>query len=116
NRLKESLDGVPALINGMQARLAKSKSEQEKAFCNEQIRQLEAYRSELKSYSLELPTITFDKEHVIPDAAGELHVQFHGHAHTSGDIVVFSPQKKVVAAGDMISGFLPNINDGFPKP
>jgi hypothetical protein len=29
---------------------------------------------------------------------------------------VFSPQKRVVAAGDVIIGFLPNINDGYPRP
>jgi glyoxylase-like metal-dependent hydrolase (beta-lactamase superfamily II) len=116
NRLKESLDGVPAMIDGLRARLAKATSDSDKAFCREQIRQLEAYRTELKSYSLELPTITFSKEYVLKDGGSDLHIQFHGRAHTSGDIVVFSPQQRVVAAGDMISGFLPNINDGYPKP
>jgi glyoxylase-like metal-dependent hydrolase (beta-lactamase superfamily II) len=30
--------------------------------------------------------------------------------------VVFSPQKRVVASGDTIIGFLPNLADGYPKP
>jgi glyoxylase-like metal-dependent hydrolase (beta-lactamase superfamily II) len=29
---------------------------------------------------------------------------------------VFSPQKRVVASGDVIIGFLPNIADGYPRP
>jgi glyoxylase-like metal-dependent hydrolase (beta-lactamase superfamily II) len=36
--------------------------------------------------------------------------------HTAGDVVVFSPAKRAVAAGDVIIGFLPNIGDGYPKP
>jgi glyoxylase-like metal-dependent hydrolase (beta-lactamase superfamily II) len=116
DRLKESLDSVPRTIDGLQARLAKATTAADRDFCREQIRQLEAYRAELKNYSLELPTITFSKSYVIKDRAGDLHVEFRGRAHTAGDIVVFSPQKKVLAAGDMISGFLPNMADGYPKP
>jgi glyoxylase-like metal-dependent hydrolase (beta-lactamase superfamily II) len=70
----------------------------------------------MKSYPLELPTVTFAKTHVIKDASGDLELAFHGKAHTAGDIQVFSPAKKVVASGDAIIGFLPNINDGYPRP
>jgi glyoxylase-like metal-dependent hydrolase (beta-lactamase superfamily II) len=116
NRLKESLDSVAPMIDGLQARLAKATSPAERALRQDQIRQLEAYRSEMKNYSLELPTITFAKSYAIKDRAGDLHVEFHGRAHTAGDIVVFSPQKRVIAAGDTINGFLPNLADGYPKP
>ncbi|MGZ5508136.1 MAG: hypothetical protein ACXWKH_17325, partial [Limisphaerales bacterium] len=87
-----------------------------KEFCTEHIRQLEAYRAEMKSYVLELPTVTFAKSHVIQDPAGDIHLEFRGRAHTAGDIVVFNPQKRVVASGDTIIGFLPNLADGYPKP
>jgi glyoxylase-like metal-dependent hydrolase (beta-lactamase superfamily II) len=70
----------------------------------------------MKSYPLELPTATFAQTRVIQDPAGELHLGFHGKAHTAGDIQVFSPSKKVVAAGDAVIGFLPNLNDGYPRP
>jgi cyclase len=116
NRLKESLDGVPAMIETIQARIAGARSEADRQFWREQIRQLQAYQAELKSYPLELPTITFARSHVISDRAGDLHIEFHGRAHTAGDIVVFSPQKRVVASGDTIIGFLPNLADGYPKP
>ncbi len=115
NRLKESMDGVPAQIDALQKRMAKSTNAAEKAFCQEQIRQLQAYLAEMKNFSLELPTIAFAKSHVIKDRAGDLHVEFHGQAHTAGDIIVFCPQKKVASTGDMIHGFLPYAADGFPK-
>ena len=113
-RLNDSLAQVPQQIESLRARASKSKSAAEKAFCADQIRQLEAYRAELQHYTLELPTITFAKTYVVKDKAHELHIEFHGHAHTAGDVVVHCPQQRVVSTGDMIHGFLPFIADGFP--
>jgi len=42
-------------------------------------------------------------------------VEFHGRAHTAGDVVVFCPQKRVVATGDMVLGTLPFLGDSFPR-
>src|SRR6185436_9334150 len=67
NRLKESMDGVPAQIDTLQKRMANSTNAAEKAFCQEQIRQFQAYLAEMKNFSLELPTIAFAKSHVIKD-------------------------------------------------
>lgn len=114
-RLNESVAQVPEQIDTLRSRAAKSHSESEKTFCEEQIRQLRAYQSELQTYSLELPTITFGTSYVVRDKAHDLHIEFHGHAHTAGDVVVFCPQKHAVATGDMILGFLPFIGDGFPR-
>jgi cyclase len=116
DRLEESLDSVPGLIDSAKARLSRAKSAQEREWANEQIRQLTAYQAEMKSYPLELPTFTFVKAHVIKDASGDLELAFNGKAHTAGDIQVFSPVKRVVASGDAIIGFLPNLNDGYPRP
>src|SRR5215469_3142409 len=58
NRLKESLDSVPELIDAAKARLSQAKSTQERDWANEQLRQLTAYQAEMKSYPLELPTLT----------------------------------------------------------
>ena len=115
NRLKESLAGVPQIIDGLQARLAKATLAADKEFYKEQIRLAQAYQVEMKSFTPELPDITFAKSHVINDSAHDLHIEFHGRAHTAGDVVVFCPQKRAVATGDAIIGFLPNIADGYPR-
>jgi cyclase len=116
DRLKESLDSVPGMIDTLKARLARATTQQDRDWCNEQLRQLTAYQQEMKDYPLELPTKTFAQTHVIQDSSGEVHLGFHGKAHTAGDIQVFSPSKKVIAAGDAVIGFLPNLNDGYPRP
>ncbi len=115
SRLKQSLDAVPKQIETMRSRMGKATADAEKAFCREQIRQMEAYMAEMKNVSIEMPTITFARSHVIKDRAHDLQIEFHGRAHTAGDIVVFCPQKRVVATGDMIHGFLPYAGDAFPR-
>ena len=115
-RMKASVATVPQQIDALRDQAARATSAAEKAFCADQIRQLQAYQAELKDYTPELPTITFDKSYLLQDAAYDLHIEFHGHAHTSGDVVVYCPQARAVATGDVIHGFLPNIADGFPSP
>ena len=115
DRLKESLDSVPGLIDGAKGRLSRAKTAQERDWANEQLRQLTAYQAEMNKYPLELPTVTFAKTHVIKGASGDLELAFNGRAHTAGDIQVFSPARKIIASGDAIIGFLPNLNDGYPK-
>jgi cyclase len=114
-RMKASVGEVPHLIQTMRDQAAHATSAGEKAFCADQIKQLEAYQAELKNYTLELPTITFDKSYVLQDPTHDLHIEFHGHAHTAGDVVVYCPQERVIATGDVIHGFLPFIADGFPR-
>ena len=115
DRMKASVGEVPKQIDGLRERAAHSISAAEKAFCADQVRQLEAYQAELKDYTPELPTITFDKSYVLQDPAYDLHIDFRGHAHTAGDVVVFCPQERAIATGDVIHGSLPFIADGFPR-
>ena len=63
----------------------------------------------------ELPDVTFDRELILHDKQHELHIAFRGRAHTAGDVVVFCPQSRVVASGDMIHSSLPFIADGYPS-
>jgi cyclase len=113
--VKASLDAVPPRIEQLRKRAEGSKDPGEKAFCAEQIRQLESYQKELGDYTLELPTITFDKNYVLQDPAYDLHLDFYGHAHTAGDIFVFCPEESVMATGDASHGWFPTIRDGFPR-
>jgi glyoxylase-like metal-dependent hydrolase (beta-lactamase superfamily II) len=115
-RLQAVLEkAVPSQYEKLRELLAQAKTAEEKAFWEDQERQLRAYEAEMKSFSLELPTITLDRSHVVKDGVHDLHIEFHGKAHTAGDVVVFCPQKRVVAAGDMILGGIPYMPDSYPK-
>jgi cyclase len=114
-RLKASIDDIPAQVDKLRIRAAHSGDPAEKAFCDEQIRQMQAYAVELRDFHLELPTIAFEKSYILQDPAFDLHIDFHGHSHTAGDVFVFCPQARAIATGDAVHGFLPNIADGYPR-
>ncbi len=115
-RMKESAYSVPPQIDALKQRAESSKSAEEKAFCEEQIRQMEAYLDDLKqNYELVLPTITFDKSYLLSDPAFDLHLGFHGRSHTAGDAFIFCPHQRAIATGDASHGWLPNIGDGYPR-
>jgi cyclase len=125
SRLRESFDPhghpfsgmphIPVLLDTARQQLSKAATAQQKAQLSEQVQELESFQREMQNFEPTLPTVTFDKTYVVKDKAHELHVQFHGRAHTAGDVVVFCPQKRVVATGDMILGWLPFLADSYPK-
>lgn len=106
---------IPEIIDAAHQRLDKATSAADRAPIEKQIRELEAFQKEMRDFNPVLPTITFDNSYVIKDSAHDLHLEFHGRAHTAGDVVIFCPQKRCVATGDMILGSTPFIADGFPK-
>lgn len=124
-RLRASLDPhghpfssqphIPVLIDAARQQLSAARSEEEKGRLRERIRQLEAFQREMQNFQPVYPTVTFNDKHIIKDKAHDLHVEFHGRAHTAGDVVVYCPQKKVVATGDMVIGTLPFMGDSYPE-
>jgi glyoxylase-like metal-dependent hydrolase (beta-lactamase superfamily II) len=115
SRLKAALDGVPGSIQNLERQAAAAKTAEEKAYYREMIDQTRAFLEEMRGMPVELPNVTFDDRLTIHDKAHELHLSFHGRGHTAGDIVVFCPEKKVVASGDLLHGFFPTIGDGYPS-
>lgn len=114
-RMKASAGAVPEQIELLRKQAALATAQDEKAYCADQIRQMEAYLAEMKEYRLELPTVTFDKTYLLADPAFDLHLAFHGRAHTAGDLFVFCPQRRALATGDASHCWLPNLGDGYPR-
>ncbi len=70
-----------------------------------------AYK-DLKAYPAD---ITFTDEIAIPDADTPLEVRFLGRANTDGDAIVWAPNQKVVAAGDIVVNPVPYASASYPK-
>lgn len=115
DRLKQSMEEMAKQVETLRERRAKASSAAEKAFCEGEINHIQAYLAEIKDFALELPTITFDKTHVLQDAAFDLHLEWHGRSHTSGDVFVLCPQRRAIATGDASHCWVPNIGDGYPR-
>jgi cyclase len=114
-RLKSAAEGAGRSLENLNGRLAQAKTAEEKAWCEEMIRQTRAFQEEIGSVPLELPNVSFDDHLTLHDKAHELHLSFRGRGHTAGDIVVFCPSKKVIASGDLLHSFFPTISDGYPR-
>jgi cyclase len=114
-RLRESLDQMPKALDEARAKLSAAKSAADRAYYSESVEQLTAYNREMKNYVPELPDVTFDRGLILHDKDQELHLVFCGKAHTAGDVMVWSPSRKVIATGDVLHGATPFIADGYPK-
>jgi cyclase len=115
SRVKAALDAMPRSIENYRERLAAAKSPEGRAYYGEMISQTRAFLDEMRSWEIELPTMTFESQLILHDKSHDLHLAFRGRGHTAGDIVVFCPQNKVVASGDLFHGFLPAMGDGYPR-
>jgi glyoxylase-like metal-dependent hydrolase (beta-lactamase superfamily II) len=114
-RARESVEGAVRSIEDYQKQLAAAKTPREKQHWERMIADSRAYIAEMRDYTPELPNVTFDDHLVLHDKAHELHLLWKGRGHTAGDVMVFCPEKKVIASGDLLHCFLPFIADGYPR-
>jgi glyoxylase-like metal-dependent hydrolase (beta-lactamase superfamily II) len=111
---------VEAMRRGVEAArrtLESARDEAERSHWRRYIAESEAFAGEMAAYRPVLPDITFpDAESglILHDRIQDLHLTFRGRAHTASDIAVWSPQERLVATGDLLTGFLPGMGDGFP--
>ena len=71
--------------------------------------------AEHESLGYRSPDLTFSDRLVLDLGGREVHVRFLGRGNTAGDAVVFLPQERIVAAGDLLVSPLPFTYDGFPS-
>ena len=114
-RLKVTLDDLTANMEQTRKNLANAGNAEEKAFYRNLLAGQQAYGREMAKFRLELPTVTIGQTVTLHDSAHSLHFAFCGRAHTEGDVIIFCPEKKVVATGDMVHAFLPYMGDGYPR-
>jgi glyoxylase-like metal-dependent hydrolase (beta-lactamase superfamily II) len=113
--LQRSLEQAKTTLESHKKKAAEAKTPEEKAYWQKMAQETASFIGEMKLYAPELPNVTFVNDLIVHDKAHDLHFAFRGRGHTNGDIVVFCPQKKVLAAGDLLHSFSPTITDGYPK-
>ena len=114
-RAQASVDQAKASLETEHHLLEAAKTPQDERGHRQTIAQLNSYIVEMRNYQPELPDITFDESLVIHEKSRELHLTFRGRGHTGGDVVVFCPQNKILATGDLLHGWFPFIADGYPR-
>lgn len=72
------------------------------------------YAADFKAVRVTLPDLTFDKEVTLHLGAKEVRVLWFGAGNTEGDAVIWLPQVKLAAVGDLVVFPVPFIYGGFP--
>ena len=113
-RVAASIEEARKSVDTYRQQLAAAKSPEERAHFQRAVQEASDYVAEMRAFTPELPNVTFERDLIIHDAAHDLHLSFRGRGHTAGDVVVFCPQKRVVATGDLLHGFAPFLTDSYP--
>ena len=85
----------------------------EREFFELELADYEAWAAEAKTARYVAPTVTFDREMTVRLGGREVRLMFLGRGNTSGDAVVYVPDAKVVATGDLLVGPTPYATASF---
>lgn len=113
--LKLAVERTQETLEAIRKKAAAAKTPEEQAYYERSWRETADFLSEMRDYRPELPNVTFSRDLIIRDKAHDLHLAFRGKGHTAGDIVVYCPQKKVIAGGDLLHNSSAFMGDGYPK-
>lgn len=89
-------------------------TEEQKKRTAAQVAQLEALLREVESIEVKLPNLTLDRSMALHAGDREVRILYFGRGHTEGDVVVFLPNDKVLASGDLLTNGIPFMRDAFP--
>jgi glyoxylase-like metal-dependent hydrolase (beta-lactamase superfamily II) len=70
---------------------------------------------EFKALVDRVPDVGFDDELDLDLGGREVQLKFLGRGNTSGDIVLWLPKEKVLAAGDLVDHPVPYLGSGYPR-
>jgi glyoxylase-like metal-dependent hydrolase (beta-lactamase superfamily II) len=110
-RMQRELVTVPITMEKLTADSKKASDDKEKATIEQQLREAQAYLTELKQMKVILPNVTFDRHLTIHSDTDTLEVLFVGKGHSDGDVFVYDPKRKVIATGDALQGWVPTMGD-----
>lgn len=72
--------------------------------------ELQAFAREMDGYQPIIPDDTFKGRSV----AGGLQLFVPGRGHTGSDLCCWDPKTRILAVADLVVGFVPGMDDGFP--
>ncbi len=108
--------GLPAQIEKLEADLKAAKD----ASDGEKVKELEKTLAVQKQYKEATdavvptpPNTTMSQRMTLYRGGREIELLFFGRGHTGGDVVVYLPAERVLATGDLITGGLSYMGDGY---
>jgi len=114
-RVREEMARIPADVRNTKLQMETARDDREKLRLKAELNDIQSYLEELRGVNITLPTITFDSSLLLP---GSRPIELHnfGRGHTTGDVVVFLPNERVLVTGDLFLGpHIPYAADSYPS-
>lgn len=108
--------GLPAQIEKLEADLKSAKEASDSAKVSELEKTLavqKQYKEATDSVVPTAPNTTLSQRMTLYRGGREIELLFFGRGHTGGDVVVYLPQEKILATGDLITAGLSYMGDGY---
>jgi len=119
--VRGAVEKGPALIEQVEKRLAAGKradgsalSDDDRKFLRKEVSDLRFALAEYSRANPGAPDLTFDRDVTIHLGKREVRVSFLGRGNTGGDAVIFVPDAKVIAAGDLVVYPTPYSYGSYP--
>jgi len=74
-----------------------------------------AYQEQVKEVQQTPPNLTFDNTMTLVRGGREFRLLYLGRGHTDTDVVVYLPQERIVATGDLMETVLSYMGDSYPE-
>jgi cyclase len=104
---------VPARIAALKKQIAEARDPAQKAALANDLDAAEAVAADLKEIKPTPPNVTYSTKLVLHRGTREIDLLFLGRGHTAGDTVVFLPEERVVATGDLMESRLAYMGDAY---
>src|SRR2546425_6172905 len=105
--------GVPSQIEQLKTRIAAAADPDEKTRLESQLAVQENHLEGTKAVKPTAPTITLNDRLTLHHGGREIRIMYLGRGHTAGDVVVYLPNEKVVATGDLLVEGISYSGDAF---
>lgn len=110
-----SVQSLPARLDALRQRIAEEKDAQQKATLERQVANSLAYLEQVKETKVTPPNMTFKTNMTLHRGGREIQILYLGRGHTDTDVVVYLPQQRIVATGDLMESILSYMGDSYPE-
>jgi glyoxylase-like metal-dependent hydrolase (beta-lactamase superfamily II) len=105
--------GVPAQIAGLKTRIASSTDPAERTRLEEQLAVQQNHLEGTNAVKPTPPNVTLSDRLTLFGGGREVRIMFMGRGHTAGDVVVYLPNERIIATGDLIINGVSYSGDAY---
>ena len=105
--------GVPNTIKNLEARRANAKDQKERATIDAQLAIQRNHLEGTQAVTPVPPSVTLTHTMTLHRGSREIRIMHLGRAHTAGDVIVYLPEERIIATGDLLVEGTSYLGDAF---